>query len=136
MINHLLLIVIYVGLAKLFWNIVLIFLPFQTIEGDIESDFSFDRRVAFSEKFMSSSQIQPPRTPLSSERELKSIKLKVIFKKGSRSFILIEDKGKKIYINLKKNYKGYQLVKIENNFVVFERGKKLYKVQVEKEKEK
>ncbi len=136
MINYLFLIMVYIGLAKLFWNIILIFLPFQFHGVALKRDFEFDRRVAFSEKFMSGVQLQSSHSPSFNNRELQQIRLKVIFRKGSRSFILIEDKGKKHYINLKEDYKGYQLVKIKNNFVVFERDKKFYKIRVKKEGKK
>ncbi len=136
MINSSFLILIYIGLAKLFWNIVLIFLPFHIDETAIKHNFKFNRRVSFSEKFMNSAPIQSTHKSSFNNKDLKRIKLKVIFKKGSKSFILIEDNGKKTYINLRKNYKGYQLVEIRSNFVVFERNKKLYKIKVKKEKGK
>ena len=65
---------------------------------------------------------------------LKGLKLKALYFDGKKGFIIIENKGKSVFIDLGKMYKGYKLVKIGFSYALFEKNGKKYKLQMEKSK--
>jgi len=60
---------------------------------------------------------------------LKNIKLKGIYKNGKEGFIIIENNGKTIFIDMNKNYKGYKLIKIGTNFAILSKNGNKYKIE-------
>jgi len=65
---------------------------------------------------------------------LNGITLKALYKNGKDSFIAIEDKGKTEFVNLNSYYKGYKLIQIKNNYAIFNRNGRNYKISFKKEK--
>jgi len=57
---------------------------------------------------------------------LKNIKLKAIYNDGKKAFIIINDQGKTVFLDLNQTYKGYKLIKIFNNYVIFEKNAEKY----------
>ena len=57
---------------------------------------------------------------------LKDFKLQSIYFDGKKGFIIINDHSKNVFINLNETYKGYKLIKINLDSVVFLRDNQKY----------
>jgi len=60
-----------------------------------------------------------------------NITLKAIFK-GKKSFIIIQDKSKTLFLNLNQSYKGYKLIKIFPQKAIFHKNGKNYIISFKK----
>jgi len=61
-----------------------------------------------------------------------NIKLKAIYGDSKSGFIIIEDKGKSVFVDLNGLYKGYKLTDIRRESVIFEKNSKRYIVEFDK----
>jgi len=60
--------------------------------------------------------------------------LKAVYKNKNSGFIIVNDRGKTVFINLNQIYKGYKLTYIGNNFAIFNKNGKDYKITFKKVK--
>jgi len=65
---------------------------------------------------------------------LNSMTLKAIYKNKNSGFIIVNDRGKAVFINLNQIYKGYKLTYIGDNFAIFNKDGKDYKITFKKTK--
>jgi len=65
---------------------------------------------------------------------LRGVTLKAIYANGKRGFIIVEEKGKTAFVDLGKLYKGYKLTYIGENYAIFEKNGKKYKLEMKKSK--
>jgi len=61
----------------------------------------------------------------------KNLKLKAIFLEDASGFIVVEDNNKEIFINYGNSYKGFKLIKIFPQSVIFEKKSKKYVLKLE-----
>jgi type II secretion system protein C len=66
--------------------------------------------------------------------KLNNLTLKATFINGKKSFIIVKDKTKTVFIDLNKFYKGYKLIKIFPNKAIFYKNGKNYKIEFKKNK--
>jgi type II secretion system protein C len=116
--------------SALIWGISLIFLKKEPIFYiPIKKDYSF-YSINLSNIFFNSSEIKTIK-PIET---LNGVKLKALYFNGRNGFIILEEKGKSIFVDFGKYYKGYKLIEIGENFAVFEKNHKKYKLELEKGK--
>ena len=65
---------------------------------------------------------------------LKDFKLQSIYFDGKKGFIIINDHSKSVFINLNETYKGYKLIKINLESVVFSRDNQKYTLYLNSKK--
>jgi hypothetical protein len=106
--------------SALIWGISLIFLKKEPIFYiPIKKDYSF-YSINLSNIFFNSSEIKTIK-PIET---LNGVKLKALYFNGRNGFIILEEKGKSIFVDFGKYYKGYKLIEIGENFAVFEKNHK------------
>jgi type II secretion system protein C len=66
--------------------------------------------------------------------KLNNLTLKATFINGKKSFIIVKDKTKTVFINLNDSYKGYKLIKILPYKAIFYKNGKNYKIEFKKNK--
>ena len=59
-----------------------------------------------------------------------------IYNDGKKGFVILKDKTKTIFVDLGNSYKGYKLIKINLNNVVFEKDSKKYILKLKNDKNK
>jgi type II secretion system protein C len=64
--------------------------------------------------------------------KLNNLTLKATFINGKKSFIIVKDKTKTVFINLNDSYKGYKLIKILPYKAIFYKNEKNYKIEFNK----
>jgi len=131
--NNLLAFLLGFSTAALLWGISLIFLqktPVFYIPNFKEYSFyPINLTRLFYTSSTSNEQIIKP------IQTLKGISLKAIYSDGNnKGFVILEERKKSIFIDLGKSYKGYKLIKISLNYVIFEKNNKKYKISMKKEK--
>jgi len=117
------------SLSGLIWGIISIFLshrPYFYI--NTPKYYSF-YHINLYHLFFKNSNFIPTNTIT-----LTNIKLKATFLNGKKSFILIKDKSKTLFLNLNDTYKGYKLIKIMPNKAIFYKNGKNYEIKFKKEK--
>jgi general secretion pathway protein C len=87
--------------------------------------------VKLSDKFCKNKEVESFKSDVKVEiedtfDELKSLKLKALFLEGANGFIIVEDNNEEIFINYGDSYKGFRLVKIFPQSVIFEKRAKKY----------
>jgi len=65
---------------------------------------------------------------------LNSMILKAIYKNKNYGFIIINERGKTVFLDLNQTYKGYKLIYIGENFAVLNKKGKNYKITFKKNK--
>jgi len=63
---------------------------------------------------------------------LRGVSLKAVYKDNKKGFIIIHDK-KNVFVDLNGYYKGYKLIKINQNSAIFEKNSKQYILKFKKE---
>jgi len=118
-------------LGALIWGISFIFLEkTPTFFMKIDNNYNFFR-IDLAPLFFKNQIIKTHINALN----LNFIKLKAVYKNKNNGFIIIEDKGKTIFLNLYKIYKGYKLIYIGNTFAIFSKNGKKYKISFKNIKE-
>jgi type II secretion system protein C len=118
------------SLGALIWGVGFIFLKKEPIfYVPIKKDYSFFS-INLTNIFFNTFQIRKIK-PI---QTLKGVKLKAIYYNGKNGFVILEEKGKTVFVDLGQKYKGYKLVDIYMNYVIFEKNGKRYKLDLEKEK--
>lgn len=117
--------------ASLIWGIGLLFLKKEPIFYiPLKKDYSF-YSINLTNIFFNTSEIKHIVKPI---QPLKGVKLKAVYFNGKSGFIILEEKGKSVFVDLGKLYKGYKLTEIGKNYAIFEKNNKRYKLEMEKEK--
>jgi len=65
---------------------------------------------------------------------LNSMSLKAVYKDKNGGFIILEDNKKSVFLDLNQTYKGYKLTYIGDNFAIFNKSGKNYKISFKKNK--
>jgi len=118
-------------LGALIWGISFIFLEkTPTFFMKIDNNYNFFR-IDLAPLFFKNQIIKTHINALN----LNFIKLKAVYKNKNNGFIIIEDKGKTIFLNLYKIYQGYKLIYIGNTFAIFSKNGKKYKISFKNIKE-
>lgn len=115
------------GIAKLLWSISLFWLPAEPFTPPISQNEVFIKgKVHLGEKFALHRKITPQR--LAKSKEISRMHLKAIYKTGKEEFVLIETAKKTYMLEPGKSVQGYRLIEINRQFVVFEKGGKVYRL--------
>jgi type II secretion system protein C len=118
--------------AALIWGVGLMFLKKEPIfYFPIKKDYSF-YSIHLTNIFFNSSEIKHIK-PVKPIETLKGVKLKAIYLNGKKGFIIIEEKGKSVFIDLGNVYKGYKLLEIGKDYAIFEKNNKKYRLEMVKE---
>ena len=122
------------SLAALVWGVLLFFLEKRPIFYDyIKKEYSF-YRIDLTHLFFSN--VKPSAKKKSEAVSLKDIKLKAIYKNRDGGFILIEDNRKNIFVDLNQSYNDYKLIEIGEDFAIFKKDGKRYKIEFQKAKKR
>jgi len=114
-----------IAFAGLIWGVSLIFLKkVPVFYVPIKKDYSFFSINLTNIFFNINTKIIKP------IETLKGVKLKAIYFDGKKGFIIVEEKEKTSFVDLGKFYKGYKLIKIGNNYAIFEKNGKKYKLEM------
>jgi len=117
------------SLGALIWGIIFIFLEKKpTFFAEIEKNYDFFQINLTPLFFKKNLTIKKNINALN----LSFITLKAIYKNKNSGFIIVEDKGKTLFLDLKQVYKGYKLIYIGNDFVIFNKNGKNYKLSFKK----
>jgi general secretion pathway protein C len=117
-------------LAKLIWSGALIFLDKSNSKILRGENYNYHYSLSLADKFIGEHKVLPKkRVDKDDGEKLDNIKLKGTYLGGDASFIIIEDgtsESKFIYIG--DDFRGYNLTKVGESKVVFEKGGKNYYV--------
>ncbi|AZV45722.1 hypothetical protein C3L23_00040 [Nautilia sp. PV-1] len=115
--------------AGVLWSVISIFLPklpVTYIPPKFDSIFyNIDLTRIFTTETI---KPQPIKTQNNQKTvsSLEGIKLKAVYNDGKKAFIILDDKGKSIFLDINQTYKGYKLIKVYNSYAVFEKNSKQY----------
>jgi general secretion pathway protein C len=120
--------------AGVLWTIVSFFLPklpFTYIPQKFNGDFyNINLNRIFVSEDTSPKQIEK-QSQTKTTYSLDGIKLKAVYNDGKKAFIILDDKGKSVFLDLNQVYNGYKLVKVYNSYVVFVKNSKNYVLSFE-----
>ena len=117
------------SLGAFIWGIVFIFLNKKPVfYSQAKKDYKY-YKIYISPLFFSNVKQQNIEVI-----NLKSLKLKAIYKDKKNGFIIVEDNKKTAFIDLNKIYKGFKLIEIGDNYAIFSKNDKNYKIEMEKAK--
>jgi type II secretion system protein C len=120
------------GIAALIWGIGFLFLKKEPVfYKPLKKDYSF-YSINLTNIFFNSREIKQIKS-IKPVETLTGVKLKAIYFNGKKGFIIIEEKGKTVFVDLGKFYKGYKLIEIGKDYAVFEKNYKKYRLQMKKE---
>ena len=114
--------------AFFIWSVIKLFLPnmpVQYVTATQNENFyniRLDKIFGKSENFDLNSNKQNT----AKKFNIKNVKLKAIYKSEKHSFILLKINEKTLFLDLNKTYKGYKLVKINNDSAVFKKDGKIF----------
>jgi len=121
------------SVGALIWGVVFLFLNKNPIfYSQVKKDYEY-YRIYLSPLFFSNVKIKQQRNNIE-VINLKSLQLKGIYKDKKGGFIVVEDNKKTVFIDLNKVYKGFKLIEIGNNYAIFSKDNKNYKIEIEKVK--
>ncbi len=117
---------------KLLYSFSLLFLEKSTVEFYKERDFRFFYKNDFALRVLPSESIVKKEKPKISKPALKleSLILKATFVDPKRSFIVIEDHKKSVFIDKGEVYKGYKLIEVYKNKAIFRKDGKNYEITI------
>jgi type II secretion system protein C len=125
--KYILIFVFGVSLSAFLWGISFFFLKKEPVVfNKIKRDYTF-YSINLTDIFFNSSETQK----IKAIETLKGVKLKAVFFDGKKGFIILEEKGKSVFVDLNGFYKGYKLIKIGKNYAIFEKNNKRYKLEIE-----
>jgi len=121
------------SLGAFIWGVVFLFLNKKPIfYSQVKKDYEY-YRIYLSPLFFSNVKINQQRNNVEAIN-LKSLQLKAIYKDKKGGFIIVEDNKKTVFIDLNKIYKGFKLIEIGDNYAIFSKNNKNYKIEMEKAK--
>jgi type II secretion system protein C len=116
--------------GALIWGVGLIFLKKEPVfYVPVKKDYSF-YSINLTSVFFNTAKIKS----IKPVQTLKGVKLKALYFNGKSGFVILKEKGKTFFVDFGKLYKGYKLIRIGNNFAIFEKKGKRYKLELEKGK--
>jgi len=126
------------ALAKLLWSGALFFLSKESVaKQKNSSSYSYHYSLNLANKFIGEKIDLPPVTPdIDDGQRLDNIRLKGTYLGGDASFIIIEDGIESKFIYIGEKFRGYDLVKVGERKVVFEKNGKNYYVLLDDDEEK
>jgi type II secretion system protein C len=123
-----------ISFAALVWGISLFFLTKEPIFYiPIKKDYSFFA-INLTDIFFNIRENKKQIKKIKQIQTLKGVKLKALYFNGKSGFVILEEKRKTIFVDFGKMYKGYKLIYIGKNYVIFEKNNKEYKLELEKGK--
>jgi type II secretion system protein C len=118
------------SISALVWGISLIFLKKEPVFYiPLKKDYSF-YSINLGNIFFNRNEIKQ----IKNFATLKGVKLKALYFNGKTGFVVLEEKNKTFFVDLGKYYKGYKLIEIGNNYAIFEKNNKKYKILMEEGK--
>ena len=121
------------SLGALIWGVVFLFLNKKPIfYSQAKKDYEY-YRIYLSSLFFSNVKIKQQNIEVIN---LKSLQLKAIYKDKKGGFIIVEDNKKTVFVDLNKVYKGFKLIEIGDNYAIFSKNNKNYKIEMKKAKNK
>jgi len=126
------------ALAKLIWSGALFFLSKESVAKQKKSNsYSYHYSLNLANKFIGDKIDLPPVIPdVDDGQRLDDIRLKGTYLGGDASFIIIEDGGESKFVYIGEKFRGYDLVKVGERKVVFEKEGKNYYVLLDDEESK
>jgi general secretion pathway protein C len=134
-------IIVPLSISYFLWSIATLFLPkipviYIPSQND-NSFFSINLERVFYSQQKKKKIVQKIKVDNKQEEEsfkLNWLKLKAIYKNGNGGFIIVEDKGKSIFIEKNQIYKEYKLVEIGKDSVKFFRNGRFYLLSFQQKK--
>jgi general secretion pathway protein C len=125
-------------LAKFIWSGALVFLDKSNSKMARGEDYNYHYSLSLADKFIGKHKATPKtRVDKDDGEKLDNIKLKGTYLGGDASFIIIEDgKSESKFIYIGDDFRGYNLSKVGESKVVFEKGGKNYYVLLNDEENK
>ena len=120
----------------LIWSFVLVFLPKTPVECVFFEKplnfYSIDLTNLFFNQKLIKKRVSKPKPAIVAN--IKDFRLKALYGAGNSGFIIIEDRGKTVFIDINQVYKGFKLVKINMDSAVFVKNGKKYIISFKNEK--
>jgi len=117
------------SLGALIWGVVFLFLSKKPVfYSQVKKDYEY-YRIYLSPLFFSDVKIKQQNIEAIN---LKSLQLKAVYKDKKGGFVIVEDNKKTVFIDLNKVYKGFKLIEIGDNYAIFSKNNKNYKIDMEK----
>ncbi len=124
------------AIAKLLWSAALPFLDKGVIPNASTKNYSYHYYLNLGNKIIGETIPEiPTRVEEDDGEKLDDIKLKGTYLGGDASFIIIDDGGESKFIYIGEKFRGYELVKVGERKVVFEKNGKNYYVLLNDEDE-
>ena len=117
------------SVGALIWGVVFLFLSKKPVfYSQVKKDYEY-YRIYLSPLFFSDVKIKQQNIEAIN---LKSLQLKAVYKDKKGGFVIVEDNKKTVFIDLNKVYKGFKLIEIGDNYAIFSKNNKNYKIDMEK----
>ncbi len=118
-------------IVKLLYSLSLFFLEKRSVEFYKERDFRFFYRGDLASKIIPNEKVVENKPKITEPTlKLESLVLKATFVDPNRSFIVIEDGKKSIFLDKGEVYKGYKLIEVYKDRAVFTKGGKNYEISI------
>jgi len=126
------------AIAKLLWSVALFFIPkVQLGSSENSNPYNYHYSISLANKIIGNKIDIPTDKPSVDDGEkLDNIRLKGTYLGGDASFIIIEDGIESKFIYIGEKFRGYDLVKVGERKVVFEKNGKNYYVLLDDDEEK
>ncbi len=124
--------------AKLLWSVSEIFLQkAPPMRAKHSTQYNYHYSLYLANKIIGNKVEIPQEKPTEDDgQKLEDIKLKGTYLGGDASFIIIEDGGESKFIYIGEKFRGYELNRVGERKVVFEKNGKNYYVLLDGEEEK
>ena len=125
-------------IAKLLWSVALFFIPkVQLGSSENSNPYNYHYSISLANKIIGNKIDIPTDKPSVDDGEkLDNIRLKGTYLGGDASFIIIEDGIESKFIYIGEKFRGYDLVKVGERKVVFEKNGKNYYVLLDDDEDK
>ncbi len=124
------------AVTKLLWSISTLFLDKGVLHKERSKNYNYHYSLNIANKIVGENIPEiPTRVEEDDGEKLDNIKLKGTYLGGDASFIIIEDDGESKFIYIGEKFRGYELIKVGERKVVFERNGKNYYVLLNEEDE-
>ncbi len=124
-------------LAKLLWSVGEIFLEkAPPMRAKNSNEYNYHYSLYLANKIIGNKVEIPQEKPTEDDgQKLENIKLKGTYLGGDASFIIIEDGGESKFIYIGEKFRGYELNRVGERKVVFEKNGKNYYVLLDSEEQ-